>query len=331
MASVVNLKSEGTSSPLYGIATKKVLVIDDQKSARLIMEGVVRCIDPYIKANTFASPLEAIEWARQNVPDLILTDYKMREIDGCNLDHLWDMLSFVREDAFWRKNAISIPSLRTRSNNGLLKHENITNKMGGNGPALAARLRRYTEGTFAGIFSEQSNVDLNSNFIVFNIRDLEEDLRPIGMYITLNYIWNRVKTEKKKRILVIDEAWQLMQYEDSAKFMFAIAKRARKYYLGLTTISQDVEDFLNTTKGRAIVNNSSLQLLLKQNPAAVDLIAQVFKLTQEETKRLTQFPVGEGLFFAGLSHVVMRIMGSPTEEQLITTNPKELLERQMQT
>ena len=121
-----------------------------------------------------------------------------------------------------------------------------------------------------------------------------------------------------------------MQYEDSAKFMFAIAKRARKYYLGLTTISQDVEDFLNTTKGRAIVNNSSLQLLLKQNPAAVDLIAQVFKLTQEETKRLTQFPVGEGLFFAGLSHVVMRIMGSPTEEQLITTNPKELLERQMQ-
>ena len=207
---------------------------------------------------------------------------------------------------------------------------NTLNKMGGNGPSLAARLRRFTEGTFAGIFSEQSNVDLNNNFVVFNIRDLEDELRPIGMYITLNYIWNRVKTDKKKRLLVIDEAWQLMQYQDSAMFMFSIAKRARKYYLGLTIISQDVEDFLSTRLGRAVVNNSSLQLLLKQNPAAVEMVAGTFKLTQEETKRLTQFPVGEGLFFAGLSHVVIRILGSPTEEQLITTNPKELLDRQMQ-
>ena len=204
------------------------------------------------------------------------------------------------------------------------------NTMGGNGPSLAARLRRFTEGTFAGIFSEQSNVSLDSNFVVFNIRDLEDELRPIGMYITLNYIWNRVKTDKRKRILVVDEAWQLMQYQDSAMFMFSIAKRARKYYLGLTTISQDVEDFLSTRLGRAIVNNSSLQLLLKQNPAAVDIVSQTFKLTQEESKRLTQFPVGEGLFFAGLSHVVMRILGSPTEEQLITTNPQALLERQME-
>ncbi len=207
---------------------------------------------------------------------------------------------------------------------------NVLNGMGGNGPSLAARLRRFPEGTFAGIFSEQSNVDLSSNFVVFNIRDLEDELRPIGMYITLNYIWNRVKTEKKKRMLVVDEAWQLMQYQDSAMFMFSIAKRARKYYLGLTTISQDVEDFLSTRLGRAIVNNSSLQLLLKQNPAAVELVAGTFKLTSEETKRLTQFPVGEGLFFAGLSHVVLRIIASPTEEQLITTNPQQLLERQMQ-
>ncbi len=206
---------------------------------------------------------------------------------------------------------------------------NTLNNMGGNGPALAARLRRYTEGTFAGIFSEQSNVDLNNSFVVFNIRDLEDELRPIGMYITLNYIWNKVKTDKKKRILVVDEAWQLMQYQDSAMFMFSIAKRARKYYLGLTTISQDVEDFLGTRLGRAVVNNSSLQLLLKQNPAAVDVVAGTFKLTQEETKRLTQFPVGEGLFFAGLSHVVIKVLASPNEEQLITTNPKDLLEKQM--
>ncbi len=204
------------------------------------------------------------------------------------------------------------------------------NAMGGNGPALAARLRRYTEGTFAGIFSEQSNVDLNGSFVVFNIRDLEDELRPIGMYITLNYIWNKVKTDKRKRILVVDEAWQLLQYEDSARFMFSIAKRARKYYLGLTTISQDVEDFLSTSQGRAIVSNSSLQLLLKQSPSAVDRLADTFKLTEEETKSLTQFPVGEGLFFAGLSHVILHILGSPAEEQLITTDPQALLERQMQ-
>jgi len=207
---------------------------------------------------------------------------------------------------------------------------NTLNAMGGNGPALAARLRRYTEGTFAGIFSEQSNVKLESTFVVFNIRDLEDELRPIGMYIVLNYIWNRVKTEKRKRILVVDEAWQLMQYQDSAMFMFSVAKRARKYYLGLTTISQDVEDFLSTRLGRAIVNNSSLQLLLKQNPAAVEIVSQTFKLTSEESKLLSQFPVGEGLFFAGLNHIILRVLPFPGEEQLITTNPQALLEQAQQ-
>ena len=203
---------------------------------------------------------------------------------------------------------------------------NVLNSMGGNGPALAARLRRYTEGTFSGIFSQQSNVDLNNPFVVFNIRDLEDELRPIGMYIVLNYIWNKVKSEKKKRMLIVDEAWQLMQYQDSAQFLFSIAKRCRKYFLGLTTITQDVEDFLNTRLGRAIVNNSSLQLLLKQNPAAVDKVAETFKLTSEEKKRLSQFPVGEGLFFAGLSHIILKILASPTETQLITTNPQDLLD-----
>jgi len=199
-------------------------------------------------------------------------------------------------------------------------------QLGGAGPALASRLRRFTEGTFSGIFSQKSNVDLNSKFVVFNIRDLEDELRPIGMYIALNYIWNRVKTDKRRRVLVVDEAWQLMKYPDSAAFLFSIAKRARKYYLGLTTISQDVEDFLSNRLGRAVVNNSSLQLLLKQSPAAVDIVAETFKLTTEERDRLSQFPVGEGLFFAGLSHVIIRILASPTEEQLITTNPQQMLE-----
>ncbi len=202
--------------------------------------------------------------------------------------------------------------------------------MGSNGPSIAARLRRYTEGTFSGIFSQQSNVQLSNRFVVFNIRDLEDELRPIGMYITLNYIWNRIKSDKRKRILAVDEAWQLMKYQDSAQFLFSIAKRCRKYYTGLTTISQDVEDFLESRLGRAVVNNSSLQLLLKQAPSSVDIVGDTFKLTSEEKSRLSQFPVGEGLFFAGLNHVVIRILASPMEEQLITTNPQQVLERQMQ-
>lgn len=205
------------------------------------------------------------------------------------------------------------------------------NNMGGTGPGMASRLRRFTEGSFSGIFSQQSNVDLDNKFVVFNIRDLEEELRPIGMFIVLNYTWNRIKSQKRRRILIVDEAWQLMKYQDSAQFLFSIAKRARKYYVGLTTISQDVEDFLSTRLGRAVVTNSSIQILLKQSTAAVDIIAETFKLTTEERKRLSQFPVGEGLFFAGLSHVVIRILASPMEEQLITTNPHELLDKHAKT
>ena len=151
--------------------------------------------------------------------------------------------------------------------------------MGGSGPQLAQRLRKYTSGTFAGVFSQQSNIDINNPMVVFNIRDLEDELRPVAMFIVLNFIWNKTKTDQKKRMLIIDEAWQLMKYEDSANFMFSLAKRARKYNLGITTISQDVEDFMGSRIGRAIVANSSLQILLKQSPSAVDVLADVFKLT----------------------------------------------------
>lgn len=196
--------------------------------------------------------------------------------------------------------------------------------MGGTGPQLAQRLRKYTSGTFAGIFSQQSNIDINNQLAVFNIRDLEDELRPVAMYIVLNYIWNRTKSDQKKRLMIVDEAWQLMKYEDSANFMFSISKRARKYNLGITTISQDVEDFMGSRLGRAIVANSSLQILLKQSPSAVDVLADVFKLTSEEKKRLSQFPVGQGLFFAGQNHVHIQIIASPTETQLITTNPEQI-------
>ena len=193
--------------------------------------------------------------------------------------------------------------------------------MGGTGPQLAQRLRKYTTGTFAGIFSQQSNIDINNQMVVFNIRDLEDELRPVAMYIVLSHIWNVVRADQRKRLLIVDEAWQLMKYDDSANFLFSLAKRARKYYLGLTTITQDVEDFMSSKMGRAIVHNSSLQLLLKQSAAAVDVLSDVFKLTEEEKKRLANFPVGQGLFFAGQNHVHIQVIASETEEGLITTNP----------
>lgn len=196
--------------------------------------------------------------------------------------------------------------------------------MGGTGPQLAQRLRKYTSGTFAGIFSQQSNIDINNPLVVFNIRDLEDELRPVAMYIVLNFIWNKTKTDNTRRILVVDEAWQLMKYEDSANFLFSLAKRARKYNLGITTITQDVEDFMGSRMGRAIVANASMQFLLKQSPSAVDVLSDVFKLTSEEKKRLSQFPVGQGLFFAGQNHVHIQIVASPTETGLITTNPDQL-------
>ena len=196
--------------------------------------------------------------------------------------------------------------------------------MGGSGPQLAQRLRKYTSGTFAGIFSQQSNIDIDNPMVVFNIRDLEDELRPVAMFIVLNYIWNKTKTDQKKRILVVDEAWQLMKYEDSANFLFSLAKRARKYNLGITTITQDVEDFMGSRMGRAIVANSSMQILLKQSTSAVDVLADVFKLTSEERKRLSQFPVGQGLFFAGQNHVHIQVAASATETSLITTNPDQV-------
>jgi len=198
--------------------------------------------------------------------------------------------------------------------------------MGGTGPQLAQRLRKYTTGTFAGIFSQQSNIDINNPLVVFNLRDLEDELRPVAMYIVLNYIWNKTKTDQKKRILIVDEAWQLMKYEDSANFLFSLAKRARKYNLGITTITQDVEDFMGSRMGRAIVANASMQFLLKQSSSAVDVLTDVFKLTSEEQKRLSQFPVGQGLFFAGSNHVHIQVIASDTETELITTNPEQVKE-----
>lgn len=203
--------------------------------------------------------------------------------------------------------------------------QNILNNMTG-AESIARRLQKYTDGTFSGLFNKPTNFELDRSFVVFSIRDLEEQLRPIGMYLILNYIWNKVRFEMKKRLLVIDESWIMMQHEDSAKFLYALAKRCRKYYLGLTVITQDVEDFLNSQYGRAVISNSSMQLLLKQSSSSIDKLAEVFNLTEGEKYLLLECEQGEGLFFAGLNHVAIKIISSYTEDQLITTDPKQLME-----
>lgn len=191
---------------------------------------------------------------------------------------------------------------------------------------LVIKLKKYTEGTFAGLFNSPTTVEMNNKLVVFSVRDLEDELRPMAVYAIVNYIWNVVRSESKKRILTIDEAWWLMQHEDSAKFIYALVKRCRKYYLGVTTITQDVNDFLRSPYGQAIVNNSSLQILLKQSPAAVEQIAKVFMLTEGEKYLLLESGVGEGIFFAGQKHAAIKVVASYTEDQLVTTDPKQLLE-----
>ena len=194
------------------------------------------------------------------------------------------------------------------------------------GADVAERLKKYTEGTFAGLFNSPTNVDIDNQLVCFSVRDLEDELRPFAVYNLINYIWNIVRSQSKKRILVIDEGWWLMQHEDSAKFIYALVKRCRKYYLGVTTITQDVGDFLGSEYGQAIVNNSALQLLMKSSPAAIDVIQKTFLLTEGEKYLLLESGVGEGIFFAGSSHAAIQVIASYTEDQLITSDPKQLLE-----
>ncbi|NCT55068.1 DUF87 domain-containing protein [Candidatus Falkowbacteria bacterium] len=194
------------------------------------------------------------------------------------------------------------------------------------GNDLVLRLKKYTKGTFSGLLNNQTNVQMDNQLVCFSVRDLEDELRPMAIYTIVNYIWNIVRSEMKKRILVIDEAWWMMQNEDSAKFIFALVKRCRKYYLGVTTITQDVNDFLASPYGQAIVNNCSLQILMKQAPAAIDQIQKTFLLTEGEKYLLLECGIGEGIFFAGNKHVAMKVVASYTEDQLITSDPRQLLE-----
>ena len=191
--------------------------------------------------------------------------------------------------------------------------------------SLVERLSKYTHGTWAGFMNQATNIDINQQFVVFSVRDMEDELKPVAMYIITHYIWNSIRRELKKRLLVIDEAWWMMKSEDTASFLYSLAKRGRKYYLGVATITQDVEDFLKSPYGRPILTNSSLQLLLKQSPTTIDVLQKTFNLTEEEKYLLLEAGVGEGLFFAGLKHVAIKVVASYTEDQIITSDPSQLL------
>ena len=192
--------------------------------------------------------------------------------------------------------------------------------------SLVQRLSKYTKGTWSGFINRPTNVDINKKFIVFSLRDMEDELKPVAMYIVTHYIWNAIRKNLKKRLLVIDEAWWMMKSEDTASFLLGLAKRGRKYYLGLATITQDVDDFLKSPYGLPIITNSSIQILLKQSPSSIDNIQRTFNLTDEEKYLLLESDIGEGIFFVGLKHVAIKIIASYTEDQIITTNPSQILE-----
>jgi conjugal transfer ATP-binding protein TraC len=190
---------------------------------------------------------------------------------------------------------------------------------------LVQKLAKYTKGTWSGFINQPTNIDINKKFVVFSIRDMEDELKPVAMYLITHFIWTEVRRELKKRLLVIDEAWWMMKSEDTASFLFGLAKRGRKYYLGLSTITQDVEDFLKSPYGIPIITNSSMQMLMKQSASSIDVVQQTFNLTDEEKFLLLESDVGEGIFFAGLKHVAIKVIASYTEEQIITSDPSQVL------
>lgn len=205
--------------------------------------------------------------------------------------------------------------------------EQVLQNMAG-AESLVTRLRKFTQGTYADFFNRRSNISLDKNIVSFGIREMEDSLRPLAMYIIMRHIWNKVRSELKKRIFVLDEAWWIMQSADGASFLFGIVKRARKYWLGVTTITQDVDDFMRSEYGKPIITNSSLQLLMKQSPASIETVQRAFALTSEEKNLLLETEVGEGIFFAGQKHVAIKVVASPAEHEMITTAPEEIARRQ---
>jgi len=309
----------------------EVIVIDPEQEYRYLSEAVGGSyLKVAIASDHRINPFDLPELGEDEDPDAVLRENVTRLIGLVSLmvNGLSPEEQSIVDKGLWETYALrditpgvrwSKPEVPT-----LQDFYNIIHDMEG-GSNVAVRLQRFVEGTFAGVFNRPSNIDLDNHLIVFNVRDMEEELRPIAMYVILGFIWNRVRSQLKKRLLVVDEAWIMMQHEESARFLFSMAKRARKYYLGVSTITQDISDFLQSKYGKPIVTNSSIQLLLRQSPAAIDLLADVFYLTDHEKFRLLESDVGEGIFFAGLKHVAIKVIASYAEDQVITSDPQQIL------
>lgn len=322
------VKLEILRSLMFGT---EVIVIDPEQEYRYLADAVGGSyLRIAIASDHRINPFDLPELAEDDIPDSVLRENVTRltglislMVDGLSPEErslvdkgLWEAYAIkdITPGARWKKP--DVPTLQD--------FYNMMRDMEG-GKSIAVRLERFVEGTFTGVFNRPTNIDLDKQLIVFNVRDMEEELRPIAMYVILGFIWNRVRSQLKKRILVVDEAWILMSHEESAQFLFSMAKRARKYYLGVSTITQDISDFLQSKYGKPIITNSSLQLLLRQSPAAIDLLATVFYLTDHEKFRLLESDVGEGIFFAGLKHVAIKIAASYAEDQIITSDPQQVL------
>lgn len=322
------VKLEILRSLMFGT---EVIVIDPEQEYRYLTEAVGGSYLRIAIASDYRiNPFDLPELADEDKPDSVLRENITRLVGLISLmvEGLTPEEQSLVDQALWETYAIKdiTPGARWQKPETptLQDFYGIMEGMQG-GQGVATRLQRYVEGTFAGVFNRPTNIDLDKQLIVFNIRDMEEGLRPIAMYVILGYIWNRVRSQLKRRILVADEAWIMMQHEESAQFLFSMAKRARKYYLGITTITQDIQDFLRSKYGKPIITNSSLQILLRQSPAAIDLLAEVFYLTDHEKFRLLESDVGEGIFFAGLKHVAIKIVASYAEDQVITSDPQQVL------
>ncbi len=322
------VKLEILRSMMFGT---EVIVIDPEQEYRYLAEAVGGAyLQIAIASDHRINPFDLPELLEDENPESALRENITRLIGLISLmvDGLSAEEQSIVDSALWETYALKDITRGTRWKNPevptLQDFYNITREMEG-GKNVAVRLQRFVEGTFAGVFNRSTNIDLDQACIVFNIRDMEEELRPIAMYVVLGFIWNRVRSELKRRILVVDEAWIMMRNEESAKFLFSMAKRARKYYLGVTTITQDISDFLGSKYGKPIVTNSSIQLLLRQSPAAIDTLSEVFYLTDHEKFRLLESDVGEGIFFAGLKHVAIKVVASYAEDQIITSDPQQIL------
>lgn len=234
-------------------------------------------------------------------------------------------------ETYRQKGITTDPSTQTKEPPIMDDLYNVLTKMEGEqAKSLSLRLEKFTRGSLSGIFNQQSNFDIKGKLTVFSLRELEDELRAVGMHIILDFVWTKIRKDLKKRLLVIDEAWYIMKYQDSASFVYGVAKRARKYFLALTTATQDVFDFLSTDYGKAVLSNSSLQILLKQSTSEIDLVSQIFYLSEGEKELLLSASVGEGLFFAGQSHVGIKVVAAPFEHEVITSNPEEILKAKEQ-